>query len=91
MLSYELKPVELGQAGEGIAGGLQVEAGVLHDVILLLLSNSKNLAGMASTAISTSVSSLPPASFSFSSGMSTCMGSALPSRLGKPPGILDMK
>ena len=51
VLSYELKPVELGQAGEGIAGGLQVEAGVLHDVILLLLSNSKNLAGMASTAL----------------------------------------
>ena len=38
MLCYELKPVELGQTGEGIAGCLQVEAGVLHNVILLLLN-----------------------------------------------------
>ena len=38
VLCYELKPVELGQTGEGIAGGFQVEAGVLHDVILLLLN-----------------------------------------------------
>ena len=38
VLGYELQPVQLGQPSECIAGGLQVQTGVLNNVVLLLLS-----------------------------------------------------
>ena len=37
VLGDELQPGELGETGEGVGGELQVQVGVLHQVVLLLL------------------------------------------------------